>query len=53
MRIEVFSREAEGKWMLAEYVGSEAVAPLASIGIELTLAGLYENIQLEFGEAPQ
>jgi Uma2 family endonuclease len=51
MRVEVVSRRPEGKWTLAEYVGAEAVAPLASIGIELPLADLYEDIQLESEEA--
>jgi Uma2 family endonuclease len=30
-RVEVFLRQPEGKWMLTEYVGMEAICRLASL----------------------
>jgi Uma2 family endonuclease len=45
-RIEHFARQAADKWLLTEYKGQEAVAPLSSIGCELPLAEAYDQVEL-------
>lgn len=47
-RIEKFERQADGRWVLSEHVGIEAVCRFESVDCEVTLADIYENVA--FGE---
>ncbi len=47
-RVECYLRQARGDWLLKEFVGLDAVCRLESLGIEIPLRELYENVQ--FGE---
>lgn len=42
--VEVFARQADGSWSFAAARGTEAVAPLPSVGIELPLQELYDDV---------
>jgi len=44
-RVEHFSRQSAGAWLLNVYVGLEAVAPLPSIGCELSLTDVYDKVE--------
>jgi len=45
-RIEHFARQSVDQWLLSLYQGLEAVVLLPSIGCELTLADVYDRIEL-------
>lgn len=47
-RIERYSRQASGAWLLIDAIGLNTSIEIASIGCTLALADLYENV--EFGE---
>ena len=47
---EVFSKQPDGNWMLTHVKGLEAKARLQSLGIELSLAEIYYEVQ--FPEQP-
>ena len=42
-RIEHYSRQADGSWLLRTY-GSGSVVPVASLGIELLVNDIYEGV---------
>ena len=44
-RVEVFRRQPDGSWSLWEYDGTEATARLTSLGVEIPLARLYQDIE--------
>jgi Uma2 family endonuclease len=48
--IELYTRQADGNWLLADFDGLEAVAPLPAIGCNLALAEIYDKVK--FGESP-
>jgi len=43
-RVEVHSRQPDGGWLMRDYVGLAAVAPLPSVGVELPLAEVYLGV---------
>jgi Uma2 family endonuclease len=45
-RIEHFARQSADRWLLSLYQGLEAVVSLPAIGCELTLADVYDRIEL-------
>jgi Uma2 family endonuclease len=49
-RIERFERQADGRWVLSEHVGMDAVCRFESVGCDVPLADIYENVA--FGEQP-
>jgi Uma2 family endonuclease len=46
-RIEVFLRQPEGKWILTEFVGMDAVCRLASLDCSIPLETVYDGVGLE------
>lgn len=50
-KVEVFEREAE-RWLYRLYAGIEATVALASLGVELPLAELYEGLPPVEARAP-
>jgi Uma2 family endonuclease len=47
---EQFSKNAEGKWVLTEYEGEEAVLSLVSINFEIQFKSLYHKVNFELKE---
>lgn len=45
-RVEVFRRNAEGLWVLHEFVGAQPVE-FASVGVAIPVDVLYENVETE------
>ena len=45
--LEVFERQAGGRWLLSEYGGLDASAPLPNINCELQLVEVYDRIEFE------
>jgi Uma2 family endonuclease len=43
--VEVFSRQADGRWLLAKAVRQEETIKLESVGCRLALADVYENVE--------
>jgi len=43
-RIEHFARQPDGRWLLTTAAGSDAALPIASLGVTLPLAEVYERI---------
>jgi Uma2 family endonuclease len=43
--VDVFSRRADGRWLLAKGLGLQNSIELESIGCRLTLAEIYENVE--------
>ena len=48
VHVDLFTRQADGRWLLASYDRLEDAIDLQSIGCSLALADLYERV--EFGE---
>ena len=46
VHIEQHVRQPDDQWSLAEFKDSQAVIPLASLGIEIRAADIYENVSL-------
>ncbi len=46
VHVELFTRQADGRWVLSEASGLEATLELPSIGCRLSLADLYEKVDL-------
>jgi Uma2 family endonuclease len=47
LRVELFSRQTDGRWILSQLSGADAEVELASIGCRLALADVYDRIELE------
>src|SRR5258708_7413592 len=45
-RIERFERQADGRWVLSEHVGLDAICRFESVDCEVPLADIYENVTL-------
>lgn len=43
--VEVFLRQPDGTWLLTPVSGRGAIAPLASLGLELRLAEVYDRVE--------
>jgi len=46
-RVEIFRRQANGEWLLAESLGLDAVCHFKSIACEITLAAIYLKVNFE------
>jgi Uma2 family endonuclease len=51
--VEVFSRQADGRWLLAKTVRREEDITLESVGCRLALADIYENVEFPPLQAPR
>lgn len=51
-RVEVFRRQANREWVLAEFLGSEAAARFDSIGAVIPLGQIYAKVPFE-GPGPE
>jgi Uma2 family endonuclease len=47
--VETYTRQSDGSWQLRESAGPEKVVSLAPIGIEISLAEIYDRV--EFGDS--
>jgi Uma2 family endonuclease len=47
VRVEQYSRQTDGQWLLAEYLALDAAVDLVSIGCRLMLNDVYERITFE------
>jgi Uma2 family endonuclease len=46
-RLELFSRQPDGRWILSPVSGENAAVELASIGCRLALADVYDRVEFE------
>ncbi|MGI8933283.1 MAG: Uma2 family endonuclease, partial [Phormidesmis sp.] len=44
---ERYEKQAANQWLFTEYSGLEAILTLSSVGVEITLADLYEAVEFE------
>ena len=51
VHVELFARPADGRWVLSEASGPEATLELPGIGCRLSLADLYEKVDLTAASA--
>ncbi len=49
-RVEVFRGLADGKWMLSDFAGPDAICKLESVDCEIPLSAIYSGIT--FKESP-
>ncbi|MFM7888539.1 MAG: hypothetical protein ACKPCM_18020 [Pseudanabaena sp.] len=42
--VEQYAKQADGKWILADYVGEDAVLKLESVNFEISLMDLYKRV---------
>lgn len=47
LALDLFTRQAEGRWLLEAYTDPEADIPLESIGCTLRLGEVYDKVRLE------
>lgn len=47
---EQFAKNGEGKWVLTEYEGEEAILTLASIDFQIAFSDLYKRVNFELNE---
>ena len=46
-RLELFSRQPDGRWILSQINGEDAEVSLASIGCRLALGDVYDRVEFE------
>lgn len=46
VRAELFTRQADNRWLLADFSAATDTVPLASIGCNLALAEVYDKVEL-------
>ena len=46
-QVDIFSKNAEGNWMIESYFGLDSVVELRSLNVKIPMAGIYEWV--EFG----
>jgi len=51
-RVELFSRQPDGRWILSQVQDEKAEVALESIGCRLALADVYERVELEPASGP-
>src|SRR5947208_8655191 len=49
-RVETFDRQADGRWVLTESVGMDAVCRMESLDCQILLSDIYDRVTL--GEEP-
>jgi Uma2 family endonuclease len=47
-RVEVFRKQADGTGVLTEFAGLEAVCRFESLGCEIPLSGIYQDVNLDW-----
>lgn len=52
MRVERYARQPDGRWLLTEHSGPEAVLDLSAIGCRLPLTELYDKVDLPAEPGP-
>ncbi|MFK8186429.1 MAG: Uma2 family endonuclease [Phormidesmis sp.] len=45
--VEHYERQAPNQWLFAEYSGLDGSFTLSSVGVEITIADLYEAVEFE------
>lgn len=50
-RVERFTRQADGGWLLTESAGLDAVMPIGSIQCQLPLADVYDRVEFDEAQA--
>ncbi|HEV3471265.1 MAG TPA: Uma2 family endonuclease [Pyrinomonadaceae bacterium] len=45
-RVEQYTKQPDGRWLLTDVAGPEGVVELSSVGCALPLAGVYERVTL-------
>jgi Uma2 family endonuclease len=45
--VEQYTKQPNGKWLLTEYLGEEAVIKLESVSFEISLKDLYKRVDFE------
>ena len=46
-RVELFSRQADGRWLLSEFVGLEAICKFESLDCAVALSDIYHNVEFD------
>ncbi len=46
-RVEVHRRQANGQWLLLDFVGMDAVCELTSVDCRIPLAGIFDKVDFE------
>ncbi len=49
VRVERYRRAGENKWVLSEFTDTGEMLELASLGIEIPIAAIYDGVELEAG----
>ncbi len=49
-RVEIFRRQADGDWLLSEYVGIEAACRFETLDCLISLAGIYDRVEFDAEE---
>jgi hypothetical protein len=49
--IEHYTRQPDGRWLLAEYSTLAATVRIDAIGCELTLTDIYDKVELDSSES--
>jgi hypothetical protein len=49
--VEAFQRRSDGRWLLTEFAGLEAVCRFESLDCEVALADVYHNVRFDSDEA--
>jgi hypothetical protein len=45
MQLVLYTRQSGGTWVMSRATGADTVVELQSIGVQLRLADIYENVQ--------
>ena len=45
--VEQYAKQADGKWILSDYVGEDAILKLESVNFEISLRDLYKRVTLQ------
>lgn len=50
--VDQYNKQKDGKWILTEYLGEEAVLKLESVSFEISLRDLYKRVTFENPQTP-
>lgn len=45
--VELFERQPDGRWLLTDFTGREAVIALPALGIQLPLSEIYDRVEFD------
>jgi Uma2 family endonuclease len=51
--VDQYNKQKDGRWILTEYLGEDAVLKLESISFEISLQDLYKRVTFENSQIPQ